>query len=46
MSDFIVSEKAGLDFVAVTTGINKKEDFEEIGCKKIIPDISKIKEFV
>ena len=45
-SDFVVSKKADIDFIAVTTGINNEEDFEEIGCKKIIPDISKIKEFV
>ena len=35
LSDFEAARKAGINFVAITTGINTSEEFSRLGCRKI-----------
>jgi adenylosuccinate synthase len=46
--DYLASKSAGIDFVAVLTGLNTKEEFESLGLDKgrIIENIGLLKEIV
>ncbi|KKT87331.1 MAG: hypothetical protein A2119_01845 [Candidatus Colwellbacteria bacterium GWA2_46_10] len=43
LNDFEAATKSGLDFIAITTGVHTKEDFQRAGCKKIIESLSELR---
>lgn len=46
LNDFKAARDAGLNFVAVTTGVHSKEDFVEAGCGAIVSSLDELKELL
>jgi phosphoglycolate phosphatase-like HAD superfamily hydrolase len=46
MMDFQAASGAGLDFIAVTTGLYSKENFEKAGATKIVDSIEKVLQYL
>ena len=42
LGDFKAASGAGLDFVAVTTGMNSRSQFNSIGCKNVIGSLASL----
>lgn len=43
VTDFQAAKKAGINFIAVTTGINTRDDFRRAGCEQIIAALTELK---
>ncbi len=46
MRDLIAAHGAGLHFIAVTTGVESKEDFEKAGAKYVISSLSELPDLI
>jgi phosphoglycolate phosphatase-like HAD superfamily hydrolase len=46
MDDFKAATAAGIDFIAITTGIYTEEDFKKNGAKNIVSDIKEVTKFL
>jgi HAD superfamily hydrolase (TIGR01549 family) len=46
MDDFLAATGAGIGFIAITTGLYSKEDFQKAGADKIVDSIEKVLEYI